>query len=183
MHKLRKRWCLFLLRLKANRQHVIYGKNLKGNRVFIKNKGEITLGNNVYLNSYPDGDFYITGLITHKEDAKITIGNNCLLNGAFIHSNISVKIGNYCMFGPGTKIVDNNSHRISKDIKERRKPPIRKPINIKDNVWVGMNALILKGVTIGENSIVAAHSVVTKDVPPNVIVGGNPAKIIKHLEE
>ena len=63
----------------------------------------------------------------------------------------------------------------------QRKPAVRKPINIGNNVWTGMNSLILKGVSIGENSIIAAHSVVTKDVPDNVIVGGNPAKILKQL--
>ena len=147
----------------------------------ISNKGKIVLGDNVSLNSYPDGNLYKTGLFTHFDDAEIIIGNNCNLNGTMIHCNISVKIGNYCMFGPGTIIVDNDSHRISKDILERRKPAVRKPINIGNNVWTGMNSLILKGVSIGENSIIAAHSVVTKDVPDNVIVGGNPAKILKQL--
>ncbi|MBC8770466.1 acyltransferase [Arenibacter sp. BSSL-BM3] len=85
------------------------------------------------------------------------------------------------MFGPGTKIVDNDSHRISIDINERRKAPKSNPIIIEDNVWIGMNSLVLKGVCIGKNSIVAAHSVVTKNVPENVLVGGNPAKIIKTL--
>lgn len=85
------------------------------------------------------------------------------------------------MFGPGTKIVDNDSHRISIDVIERRKTPNSAPIIIGDNVWVGMNALILKGVEIGENAIVAAYSVVTKNVPENTLVAGNPAKILKTL--
>lgn len=183
MSKLLKLWFWLLLHIQARSNRVKYGKGLRGNRVILKNKGKIILGNNVNLNSYPDGDLYKTGLITYLPDSKIIIGNNCNLNGTMIHSNISVKIGNHCMFGPGTKIIDNDSHRISIDISERRKPPVRKPIEIGDNVWVGMNSLILKGVKINDNSVVAAYSVVTKDVPKNVLIAGNPAKIIKHLNE
>lgn len=62
-----------------------------------------------------------------------------------------------------------------------RKATFTNPIVIKDRVWIGINATICPGVTIGENSVIAAGSVVTKDVPPNVIVGGNPAKILKRL--
>ncbi len=57
------------------------------------------------------------------------------------------------------------------------------PIVIKKNAWIGANASILSGVTVGENAIVAAHAVVTKDVPANTVVGGIPAKFIKHVEE
>jgi acetyltransferase-like isoleucine patch superfamily enzyme len=56
------------------------------------------------------------------------------------------------------------------------------PVIISDNVWIGMNAIILKGVTIGENSVVAAGAVVTKSVPANVVVAGNPAVVTKELE-
>jgi acetyltransferase-like isoleucine patch superfamily enzyme len=56
------------------------------------------------------------------------------------------------------------------------------PVIIRDNVWIGMNAVILKGVTIGENSVVAAGAVVTKSVPENVVVAGNPAIIVKQLQ-
>jgi acetyltransferase-like isoleucine patch superfamily enzyme len=181
MKMILKLWYLMLLHIKADLHRIGYGKGLRGNRVVFLNKGKINLGNNVNLNSYPDGDLFKTGLLTYLDDAEIIIGNNCNLNGTMIHCNKSVIIGDYCMFGPGTKIVDNNSHRISIDILERRKPPIRLPIIIGDNVWIGMNSLILKGVTIGNNSIVAAYSVVTKDVPENVIVGGNPARLIRNL--
>nr|WP_280524085.1 sugar O-acetyltransferase [Helicobacter aurati] len=58
-----------------------------------------------------------------------------------------------------------------------------KPIVIGDRVWIGINVTICPGVTIGENSVIAAGAVVTKDVPPNVIVGGNPARVIKSIEE
>lgn len=176
-----KIWYLFFLLIKLKIKGVKFGRNLRGNRVIIKNEGKIVLGNFVSLNSYPDGDLYKTGLLTYFKDAVITIGNNCNLNGAVIHCNSSVKIGNDCMFGPGTKIVDNDSHRVSIDPLERRKEAIKIPIEIEDNVWIGMNSLVLKGVKIGQNSIIAAHSVVTKDVPKNVIAGGNPAKIIKEL--
>ena len=116
-------------------------------------------------------------------DAKRLVGNNCLINGTMIFCMTSVKIGDNCMFGPGSKVVDNDAHRTSIDVTTRRLPPETSPIVIHDNVWVGMNALILKGVEIGCNSVVAAHSVVTKDVPANVLVAGNPAKVIKTLTE
>jgi serine acetyltransferase len=56
------------------------------------------------------------------------------------------------------------------------------PVHIGDNVWLGDHAMVLKGVTIGENSVVAAKAVVTKDVPANVIVAGNPARVVKELD-
>jgi len=161
---------------------VKYGKDIRGNRVFLKNKGKITIGNRVNLNSYPGGETYRTGLQTHCEESVISINNDCILNGIMIHCRTSVSIGRFCLFGPGSKIVDNDSHRISTDIKERRKAPNGAPVVIEDNVWVGMNSSILKGVTIGKNSIVAAHSVVTKAVPENVLVAGIPAKVIKKLD-
>jgi acetyltransferase-like isoleucine patch superfamily enzyme len=64
---------------------------------------------------------------------------------------------------------------------QERHALVPKPIHIKKNAWIGANATILQGVTIGENSVVAAGSVVSKDVPDNVVVGGTPAKIIKKI--
>ena len=181
MKKIVKIFHLLNLHYKLKKHGVIYGKKLRGNRISLKNIGNIQIGDSVSLNSYPDGDIYKTGLLTHYKDSIIVIGNNCNLNGTMIHCNSSVSIGSFCMFGPGTKIVDNDSHRVSTDITERRKVPKSNPITIEDNVWIGMNSLVLKGVNIGKNSIVAANSVVTKNVPENVLVVGNPAKIIKAI--
>jgi acetyltransferase-like isoleucine patch superfamily enzyme len=169
------------LHMKLKLFNVKCGKNIRGNSVLVKNKGNIIIGNNVYLQSYPEGEPYKTCLQAHLPDAIIKIGNHCILNGTIIHCRTTVTIGNFCMFGPVTKIVDNDSHRVSTDIYERRKAPDSAPIALGDNVWIGMNSLILKGVTIGDNSIVAAYSVVTKDVPANTLVAGNPAKIKKNL--
>ena len=174
---------LVVLRLKLKFYGVRYGKKLRGNRVYITNEGAIRLGDSVSLNSFPGGELYKTGLQTYCKDAKIVIGNNCNLNGTMIHCRELVEIDDYCLFGPGTVICDNDSHRVTIDISERRKSPKSAPIIIKKNVWIGMNSLILKGVMIGENAIVTAHSVVTKDIPRDTLAGGNPPRIIKTLAQ
>jgi acetyltransferase-like isoleucine patch superfamily enzyme len=129
-------------------------------------------------------------------EGKCTIGNYTLLNGALIMAEELIEIGNYCIISWNVGIADSDFHPIDPALRiqdamaiapygENRppRPPIATaPVRIKDNVWIGMGAVILKGVTIGENSVVAAGAIVTKDVPPNVVVAGNPAKIVKELE-
>ena len=116
--------------------------------------------------------------------------NPCLIIGD--HTSINyrtvisvekkVEIGSYCRIAEEVKIFDNNSHNI--DYKDRNmNTEDVASIKIEDHVWIGMNSIILKGVTIGMGSVVAAGSIVTKDVPPNVLVGGSPAKIIKHIND
>ena len=175
---------LLLLHIQLRKHGVVYGKNLRGNPCKIVNKGKIELGNHVFLNSFPGGEFYRTGLNTYFPNSAIKIGDNCSLNGTLIHSRKSVIIGNDCLFGPGVVILDNNSHNTSINPLVRRTGEIEEsPVNIGNNVWVGMRSIIMKGVNIGDNAIVAAGSVVTKNVPSNQIFGGNPAKFIKKLNE
>jgi acetyltransferase-like isoleucine patch superfamily enzyme len=162
---------------------VHFNYRVLGKSFYIYNKGEIILGRSVSLNSYPNGSSYRTALSTYFPEAKIVIGDNCNINGTVIHSNELIQIGNKCMFGPGTIICDNDSHRVSKDPVVRRTKAVSKPIIIGDNVWVGMNCMIMKGVNIGENAIVAAGSLVLHDVEANTVVGGNPAKFIKELKD
>lgn len=129
------------------------------------------------------------------KEGKCTVGDYTLLNGALIMAEELIEIGNYCIISWNVGIADSDFHPIDPvqrhqdamalaPFAENRppRPAIRTaPVRIKDNVWIGMGAVILKGVTIGENSVVAAGAIVTKDVPPNVVVAGNPAQIVKHL--
>ena len=85
------------------------------------------------------------------------------------------------MIAANCQIFDGNGHDLSfPDVDNRiNTRGTSKPVNIEDSVWIGANSIVLPGVTIGRGSVVSANSVVVKDVPPMVVVGGNPAKIIK----
>lgn len=91
-----------------------------------------------------------------------------------------VRIGDNCMLGPNVHIY-TATHPIN-PIERNSGKEYGKPVNIGNNVWIGGGSIINPGVTIGDNVVIASGSVVTKDVPANVIVGGNPAKIIKQIE-
>ncbi len=114
-----------------------------------------------------------------QEQGRIHIGDYSLISpGSNIASACEITIGNNCMIAAEVNISDSDWHGVY-----NRTRPFRcsAAIKIHDNVWIGLRAIIGKGVEIGENSIVAAGSVVVDDVPANCIVGGNPAKIIKTL--
>lgn len=86
------------------------------------------------------------------------------------------------MVGANAVITDSDWHSIN-SLDRNTKNPETSPIEIGENVWIGMNAIILKGVKIGKNSVIGANSVVTKDIPENSIVAGNPARIIRSIEQ
>lgn len=123
------------------------------------------------------------------------IGNFTLLNGALIMAEEQIEIGSHCLISWNVGIADSDfhplesaqrridAHALAPFFKDRpARPPLRTaPVMIGDNVWIGMNAVILKGVTIGENSVVAAGSVVTKSVEANTVVAGNPAVAVRTL--
>lgn len=112
---------------------------------------------------------------TGKSGAKIQIGHHCGFSGCSIVADKEVIIGDYSTFGANAVIGDRDDHQEIYDSEP-------KSIHIGSHVWVGMNAIIMKGVTIGDNSIVAAGALVTKDIPANEIWGGVPAKFIKNRE-
>lgn len=119
----------------------------------------------------------------------IEIGNNVFLGeeSIFMCTNAPIIIGDNTMFGPHVTMITGD-HRIDVvgqymiDIKEKL-PENDLPIIIEGDNWIGANATILKGVTIGAGAVVAAGALVLKDVPPYAVVGGVPAKIIKYRFE
>ena len=179
---IKKGFHLLFLHLKLHLHGVVYGKKLRGNRCIIINNGKIKLGDNVALDSYPNGELIKTGLFAHLENSIIQVGDNSILSGTIIHCRNKITIGENCLFGPGVVILDNDSHNLSIDPITRRTGKIAdNPVIIGNNVWIGMRSIIMKGVHIGNNSIIAAGSIVTKNVPDNQLFGGNPASFIKNL--
>lgn len=112
---------------------------------------------------------------------KVEIGHDVLLNkGTKIGGQCGVKIGNYVMFGYNVNVVSENHAYNDPDLPIKNQGFFGSQIIIEDDVWVGANAVILPGVTVGRGAIVGANAVVTKDVMPYTIVGGIPAKLIKN---
>ncbi|MFA5114018.1 MAG: acyltransferase [Candidatus Margulisiibacteriota bacterium] len=133
------------------------------------------------------GEFYL-----ERSGAGITVGDRCYIGGAKLICADRIEIGSDVMIAWGGQIIDHNSHSLNwseraNDVLELAKgrkdwaKVKRAPIVIKDKAWIGFNAIILKGVTIGEGAVVAAGSVVTSDVPAYTVVGGNPAREIRKL--
>ncbi|WP_151950598.1 DapH/DapD/GlmU-related protein [Aliarcobacter butzleri] len=116
----------------------------------------------------------------------IVFGDNCQINDyCHIAAAENIKFGNNVLVASKVYITDHDHGDTS--LESLKSIPINRPIlsksvSIEDNVWIGEGAMILKGVTIGKNSIVAASAVVTKNVPPFSVVAGIPAKIIRTLE-
>lgn len=110
---------------------------------------------------------------TLTKEASIIIGNNCGFSGTVIGAFSKIELGDNIRCGANTLITDSNWHF---NDPRSGKP---KPIMIQDNVWLGVNSIVLKGVTIGKNSVIGANSVVVNDIPDNVVASGNPCKIIR----
>lgn len=176
----------FLYRGKVTAKSKVFmnlGAGILGNST----PGQIILGKGVRL----------SGWLTVLGKGKITIGDYTLIGArSVIQAWKDVTIGSYVMISPDVWIQDNNSHSVFAqdrlvDILGSRDfnsigiditNAVAKPITIGDHVWIGRRTMILKGVTIGDRAVVAAGSVVSQDVPADTVVAGNPAKIVKKIE-
>jgi len=114
-----------------------------------------------------------------KGKGRIRVGNCCLIcPGARIGAADEILIGDNCMIANNAYITDCDWHDIYNRIIMGKTAPVR----IENNVWIGDSAIVCKGVTIGENSIVGAGAVVVDSIPANCVAAGNPAKIVKQLD-
>lgn len=171
-------WCYIKLAL----WHIPHGKcKFYGNTLFQRvPNSEIIIGDQCEFrsryNSNQIGVYSPCMLSTVKPGSRIYIGDNCGFSGCVIGCAKSVTIGNNVRCGANTLITDTDWHS------EDNRTPNDRSVVIKDNVWLGYGVKVLKGVTIGENSIVGLGSIVTKDIPANCVAAGNPCKVIRYLE-
>lgn len=159
-----------------------------GRAIFRRRGGHIHIGARSSIVSRPIGTALGVArpvmLRCLTSDAIIEIGEDAGLSGTVICAAIRVKIGDRSLIGADVKIFDTDFHQhapLGRRYAVPDWPKISAPVIIGNDVFIGTGAIIQKGIQLGNGSIVAAGSVVTKDVPPNAVVGGNPAKIIRML--
>lgn len=152
----------------------------KGSGVLCRHKpslsihGDLSIGSGVRIWS----NIEKTRLSVFK-NASLHIGSGTYINGARISAKHSVSIGKNCTIAPEVLIMDSDFH----DLHDQNKEGISEGVVIENNVWIANRATILKGVRIGAHAVVASGAVVTKDVEPYALVGGNPARVIRYLNK
>src|SRR3989344_410476 len=152
------------------RRYVKFSKIKLFGKPFVLNRGIISIGENTKVVSskyYYGEDLPQVSFNAIEEDSIIDIGSNCTLYGTSFRCVKRIKVGNDVVFASGCKVVDHD-HFFEVERRGISSFPA-KEIIIGNNVWCGFNVIILKGVKIGDNSIIGAGSVVTKDIPANVI--------------
>jgi acetyltransferase-like isoleucine patch superfamily enzyme len=160
-------------------------KELGKGFVFMKPWNVEVFGSTVELGDYatviasPDNKVRFSVWPDKKDKGRIKIGDYCLIcPGVRISSAAEIIIGDSCMIASKVYITDSDWHDIYNRISAGKAAPVR----IAENVWIGDSAIICKGVSIGENSIVGAGAVVVNHVPANSIAAGNPARLVKTLD-
>lgn len=149
-------------------------------------QSEIRIGRRLELRSNPTsnplGPNHPVIISARRPGAAIIIGDDFGMTGGSLVCDLRINIGDRVWVGANAIISDSDFHPL--DPERRRTHPLAAnmaPITIEDDVFIGMNALILKGVTIGRESVVAAGCVVVRDVPPRCVVAGNPARVVREL--
>ncbi len=134
------------------------------------------------VRSNPLGTNHPVILSTWRKGSSLRIGDYFAMTGGTICSLESITIGDHVALGANSVVIDTDFHPLTPDGRRiDSSAGNTAPVIIEDEVFIGMNCLILKGVSIGQGSVVGANSVVTKDVPPGVIIAGNPARVIRQL--
>jgi galactoside O-acetyltransferase len=139
-----------------------------------------------------EGSIVEGSLVSERDGASILIGQNTFIGNSLLASASRIEIGDDVLISWGCNIVDHNSHAIGW---KQRKQDVRDwyhgtkdwthvsvaPVKIGNKCWIGLNVIVLKGVEIGEGAVVAAGSIITKNIPPWTVVAGNPARVIREI--
>jgi acetyltransferase-like isoleucine patch superfamily enzyme len=191
--KLRNEFIRYLLypriRCKFYLNNIVWGNGWRiyGVPIIQKHRqSKMKFGNRIQLRSdvrsNPIGAYHPVILSTREKESCLVIGDDFGITGGTICASEQITIGKNVTVGANTIIIDSDFHPL--DLETRKDIPSggkSDPILIEDGVFIGMNCQILKGVNIGKRSVIGAGSVVTRDVPPNVIYAGNPARHVSEL--
>jgi acetyltransferase-like isoleucine patch superfamily enzyme len=165
---------------------IITGRYLPGDHPFRRFHSRLDPAVVIGRNSILDGVYFNMG-----EEARVTIGDHCRLADIFLLGDLDITVGNHVVIGWHAVVADADFHpvapaeRLADSVAcsplgtgQPRRPYARRPVKIDDNVWIGPNAAVLKGVHIGADAVIEAGAVVVRDVPPRVRVLGNPAQVV-----
>jgi acetyltransferase-like isoleucine patch superfamily enzyme len=147
---------------------------------FHVNGPRIQIGSHIHTMATRERPISLTTYPDPAQTSRITLGSYCIiLPGVRLTAATSIRAGNNCMFATNCYLSDADWH----DHYDRTSAPGKTAgIELGDNVWIGDSAMVFKGVHLGDNSIVGAGAVVTRDVPANTVVAGNPARAVKELD-
>lgn len=150
-------------------------------------KGSINIGKGVTIGFFPSPFFFSSYayIEARNHSSKISIGDDCHFNNSItlIAEHTSITIGKRVLIGTNVEVYDSDFHGV--DVKDRNISRFEnaRPVTIGDDVFIGSNTRIIKGVSIGSGSVIANGSMVVKDIPENVIAGGVPAKVLRKINE
>ena len=174
---------LFFSKVRIAKGAILLGK------IRIYNYGKIFIGNSfslVGLSFFNPLCRHTASILRTEKNAILEIGDSVGISSSVIWAFRKIYIGNHVNIGADCVIMDSDAHALKvedrllgKDVQER----MESPIYIGNNVFIGTRCIVLKGVSIGDNSVIGAGSVVTKSIPANCIAAGNPCKVIKYLGE
>jgi maltose O-acetyltransferase len=165
-----------------NGGHIEIGRNVRFNhKVTFQGKGCVVIKDGVVFG------YRMAGLLDNRIILQVRNSESCIvidekvqiMNGCELFSTLSIMVGKNALIGAGVKILDSDFHSTNPQL--RSSPGESKAVIVGENVWVGMEAMVLKGVSIGTNSVIASKSLVIKDVSENSLYAGVPAKWIKPL--
>ena len=165
-----------------------YGRNLCCSGwpvIFRYPHAKITLGDNCTLNSNLLSNLlglYQRTIIVARDKGIIHVGNNVGISGSTLYARNKIEIGDNTLIGANCKIFDNDFHNIDPQDRNRFELLKSKPVIIGSNVFIGCNSIILKGTKIGDNCVIGAGSVVHGEYENNLIIAGNPAKVIGKVD-
>lgn len=180
----------------AQRLRILFYRCVSTNRVIGKPKrfqplqcagsGEVSIDDNVCIGVFPS-PWFLSGyafIEARNPSARVTIGTGTWLNNGFcaIAEHTSILIGENCRIGVNVSLYDSDFHGLAVKDRSHSLREWSSPVVVHRDVFIGSNVMVMKGVTIGVGSIIAAGSVVTSSIPPGVIAAGNPARVIRTIE-